>query len=177
MSQQASYKAEIHELYTAMLNMREKSEMQAALSAKMCRLEPASLTVESEPENVLNTACPGRSFWLDLAIRVVDTGETYDRRSTVTHGTCCIRSKPSHVQLGSIVAQPPCFGAPPRIAQVPSIPLPPLPPPSLVSTNTHCRHLSARMATPRAKPKTPSGALRSGYDNRRTCRVRRRRRN
>ena len=61
MSQQASYKAEIHELYVEMLNMLEKSEMQAALSAKMCRLEPPSLTVEAEPENVLNTACPGRS--------------------------------------------------------------------------------------------------------------------
>ena len=41
--------------------MREKSEMQATLSAKVCRIEPLSLTVESEPENVLNTAYPGRS--------------------------------------------------------------------------------------------------------------------
>ena len=38
LSQQASYKAEIHELYTEMLNMREKSEMKSALSAQMCRL-------------------------------------------------------------------------------------------------------------------------------------------
>ena len=65
LSQQASYKAEIHELYTEMLNMLEKSEMQAALSAKMCRLEQPSLTVRSEPENVLNTASPGRhSSWI-----------------------------------------------------------------------------------------------------------------
>ena len=38
MSQQASYKAEIHELYAEMLNTRERSEMQAALSAKMRQL-------------------------------------------------------------------------------------------------------------------------------------------
>ena len=44
-----------------MLNRREKSEVQAALSAKMCRLEPPSLTVDSKPENALNTACPRRS--------------------------------------------------------------------------------------------------------------------
>ena len=60
--QQASYKAEIHEL---MLNMREQTEMQAALSAKMRRLQQPSLTVEAEPdENVLNTASPSRrSSW------------------------------------------------------------------------------------------------------------------
>ena len=64
-SQQASYKAEIHELYTEMLNTCEKSEMQAALSAKMRRLEQPSLRVEAEPENVLNTASPGRrSSWI-----------------------------------------------------------------------------------------------------------------
>ena len=61
MSQQATYTAEIHELYTEIVNMREKSELQAALSAKMCRVEGPSLSVETEPENVLNTACPGRS--------------------------------------------------------------------------------------------------------------------
>ena len=65
LSQQASYKAEIHELYTETLNMHEKSETQAALSAKMRRLEQLSLTVEAEPENVLNTASPGRrSSWV-----------------------------------------------------------------------------------------------------------------
>ena len=48
-----------------MLCMREKSEMQAALSAKMCRLEQPTLSVEAEPENVLNTASPGRrSSWI-----------------------------------------------------------------------------------------------------------------
>ena len=41
--------------------MREKSEMKSALSAQMCRLESPSRTVESEPENVLNTVSPGRS--------------------------------------------------------------------------------------------------------------------
>ena len=59
--QQASYMAEIHDLYTEMLKMRERSDMQASLSTKMCRLEQPSLTVKVEPENVLNTACPGRS--------------------------------------------------------------------------------------------------------------------
>ena len=65
LSQQASYKAEIHELYAEMLSMREKSEMQAAMSAQTRRLESLSLTVESEPENVLNTASPSRcSSWI-----------------------------------------------------------------------------------------------------------------
>ena len=65
LSQQASYKAEIHELYTEMLNTREKSEMMSALSAQMCRLESPNRSVESEPENVLNTASPGRrSSWI-----------------------------------------------------------------------------------------------------------------
>ena len=60
LSQQSTYKAEIHELYTEMLNMREKSEMQSRLSAHMCKLEHTSpsRTLESEPENVLDTASP-----------------------------------------------------------------------------------------------------------------------
>ena len=63
LSQQFAYKAEIHELYTEMRNVREKSEMHSHLSAHMCKLEhdSPSRTVESEPENVLNTASPGRS--------------------------------------------------------------------------------------------------------------------
>ena len=65
LSQQASYKAEIHELYAEMLNMREKSKMKAALSANMCRLEQPSLTVEAAPDNVLNTTSPSRrSSWI-----------------------------------------------------------------------------------------------------------------
>ena len=65
LSQQASYKADIHELYTEMLNTREKSEMKAELSANMCRLKQPSLTVEAEPEIVPNTASPGRrSSWI-----------------------------------------------------------------------------------------------------------------
>ena len=61
--QQASYKAEIHELHTELLNMREKSEMKAHLAANMCKIDQTvpSRTVESEPENVLNTLSPGRS--------------------------------------------------------------------------------------------------------------------
>ena len=48
-----------------MLNMREKSEMTSALSAQMCRLETRSRSVESEPENVLNTTSPSRcSSWI-----------------------------------------------------------------------------------------------------------------
>ena len=63
LSQQSTYKAEVHELYTEMLNMREKSEMQSHLSAHMCKLEHTSpsRSLESEPDNVLNTASPGRS--------------------------------------------------------------------------------------------------------------------
>ena len=41
--------------------MREKSETKSALSAHMCRLESPSRSIESEPENVLNAASPGRS--------------------------------------------------------------------------------------------------------------------
>ena len=41
--------------------MREKSEVKSALSAHMCRLESPSRSVETEPENFLNTASPGKS--------------------------------------------------------------------------------------------------------------------
>ena len=60
--QLSTHKAEIHELYTEMLNMREKFEMQSHLSAHMCKLEHStpSQSVESEPDNVLNTRSPGR---------------------------------------------------------------------------------------------------------------------
>ena len=63
LSQQSTYKAEIHELYTEMINMREKSEMQSHLSAHMCKMEHTSpsRSLESEPDNVLNTASPSRS--------------------------------------------------------------------------------------------------------------------
>ena len=47
--------------------MREKSEMQSHLAANMCKLEHStpSISVESEPENVLNTRSPGRcSRWI-----------------------------------------------------------------------------------------------------------------
>ena len=62
-SQQADYRAEIHELHTELLNMRERSEMKAHLAANMCRIEQTvpSRTVEAEPENTLNTLSPGRS--------------------------------------------------------------------------------------------------------------------
>ena len=62
LSQQSTYKAEIRELYTEMLNMREKSEMHSHLAARMCKLEHSipSRSVESESDNVLNTRSPGR---------------------------------------------------------------------------------------------------------------------
>ena len=46
-----------------MLNNKEKSEMQSHLAANMCKIEHSvpSRSVESEPENVLNTRCPGRN--------------------------------------------------------------------------------------------------------------------
>ena len=55
--------AEIHELHTEMLNMKEKSEMQSHVAANMCKIEQSvpSRSVESEPENVFNTLSPGRS--------------------------------------------------------------------------------------------------------------------
>ena len=63
LSQQADYRAEIHELHTELLNMKEKSEMKSHLAANMCRIDHTvpSRTVESEPANVLNTLSPGRS--------------------------------------------------------------------------------------------------------------------
>ena len=63
LSQQADYRAEIHELHTELLNMRERSEMKSHLAANMCRIEQTvpSRTVEAEPDNVLNTLSPGRS--------------------------------------------------------------------------------------------------------------------
>ena len=63
LSQQSTYRAEIHDLQTEMLNMKEKSEMQSHLAANMCKIEQSvpSRSVESEPENVLNTLSPGRS--------------------------------------------------------------------------------------------------------------------
>ena len=67
--QQASYRAEIHELHTELLNMREKSEMKSHLTANMCKIDQMvpKRTVESEPESVLNTMSPGRSTrWIPL---------------------------------------------------------------------------------------------------------------
>ena len=46
LSQQSSCKAEIHELYTEMLNMRKKSEMKSHLSTQMRRFENPSGSVE-----------------------------------------------------------------------------------------------------------------------------------
>ena len=61
MSQQATYKAEIHALNMEIASMIEKSELQATLSAKMCSIDSPRLTVEAAPDNVLNTAGPCRS--------------------------------------------------------------------------------------------------------------------
>ena len=63
LSQQADYRAEIHELHTELLNMRERSEMKGHLAANMCRIEQTvpSRTVDAEPDNTLNTLSPGRS--------------------------------------------------------------------------------------------------------------------
>ena len=40
LSHHSTYKAEIHELHTEMLNMKEKSEMKSHLAANMCKIEP-----------------------------------------------------------------------------------------------------------------------------------------
>ena len=52
LSQQADYRAEIHELHTELLNMREKSETKSHLAANMCRIEQTvpSRTVEAGPD-------------------------------------------------------------------------------------------------------------------------------
>ena len=51
LSQQSTYRAEIHELHTELLNMKEKSEMKSHFAANMCRIDHTlpSRTVESEP--------------------------------------------------------------------------------------------------------------------------------
>ena len=67
LSQQADYRGEIHELHTELLNVREKSEMRTHLAAHMFKIDQTmpSMTVESEPENVLNTLSPGcNSRWI-----------------------------------------------------------------------------------------------------------------
>ena len=55
MFQQTSYRAEIHEFYTEMLNMREKPEMQAALSAEM----QAALSAKMRRLELPNTKANG----------------------------------------------------------------------------------------------------------------------
>ena len=87
-SQQSSYKAEIHELYTEMLNMREKSEMKSHLSAQMCRLDNPSRSVESDPQNVLNTASPGRSSSWILPTEMMSTP---DRPTSLLSGPLRLR--------------------------------------------------------------------------------------
>ena len=75
--------------------------------------------------------------------------------STACNSSTVSITTPGGVQLGS-VAQPPCFGPPPGIAQAPSIPLPP-PPSKLVIGEyiADCRDLSARMDILRRKTETP----------------------
>ena len=58
-SQAATYKAEIHALHTELRNITEKSELQAIVSARMVSMDASRPIVESEPEVLLNTTCPG----------------------------------------------------------------------------------------------------------------------
>ena len=71
LSQQADYRAEIHELHTELLNMRERSEMKSHLATNMCRIEQTvpSRTVEAEPDNVLNTLSPGGFYLASSRLR------------------------------------------------------------------------------------------------------------
>ena len=67
LSRQADYRAEIHELHTELLNMRERSEMKSYLAANMCSIDQTvpSRTVEAEPNSTLNTLSPGKtSRWI-----------------------------------------------------------------------------------------------------------------
>ena len=111
-SQQSTYRAEIHELHTELLNMKEKSEMQSHLAANMCKLEQTvpSRTLDSESENVLNTLSPGRSSrWilpseLETPDRPTSSGLQSPAGSPVQFG-------PSP-QTREYARPPPCFVPP-----------------------------------------------------------------
>ena len=88
--------------------MKEKSEMQSHLAANMCKIEQSapSRSVESEPENVLNTLSPGRSSILPEELETpnrptssglqspvgvpVQLGPSPETREYVHPGPCCI---------------------------------------------------------------------------------------
>ena len=66
-------------------------------------------------------------------------------------------------QLGS-AAQPPCFGNPPGIPQVPSMPLPLLPSTTLASPQSTAQTYLREWRPLGAKPKSPSGTSFPGHD-------------
>ena len=59
LSQQADYRAEIHELHTELLNMKDKSEMKSHLAANICRIDH---TVPSRDRGVRASKCPQYSI-------------------------------------------------------------------------------------------------------------------
>ena len=70
LSQQSTYKAEIHELQTEMLSMKEKSEMQSHFAANMCKIEQSvRITVASwspgtaRSKSINSRVCSTSSMW------------------------------------------------------------------------------------------------------------------
>ena len=103
LSQQFTYKAEIHGLYTEMLNMREKSETQSHLSAHVCKLEHTSpsRTPESEPDNVFSTASPSRcSSWI-LPSEMMSGQANFFRSTISIWSSSAVRSKSSDSRTSS----------------------------------------------------------------------------
>ena len=58
LSQQADYRAKIHELHTELLNMRERSEMKAHLAANMCRIEQRQFQAGQSMQNLTTLSIP-----------------------------------------------------------------------------------------------------------------------
>ena len=102
LSQQADYRAEIHELHTELLNMREKSEMKAHLAAKMCKIDHTvpSRTVESEPAQCAQHTISRPKYKMDSTRRTRDSEPTNLIGSTVTYwSSSSARSKSAHARI------------------------------------------------------------------------------
>ena len=112
LSQQSTYRAELHELHTELLNMKEKSEMKSHLATNMCKVDHImpSRTVASEPENVLNTLSPGRSPRWILPIEL-ETPNRPTSSSMQSPVGAPVQLGPSP-QTREYAPHPPCFVPP-----------------------------------------------------------------
>ena len=86
--------------------------------------------------------------------------------STACNSSTVSMSTRGRVRLGA--AEPPCFGQPPGLVQVPSIPVPPPPPRTLTKTSSYAEVYPRQWTPLRAKPKTPPGGPPSGSNNQST---------